>query len=774
MQGSYFLRKHTLLRENPSFVSRKRRENYTVMDIGYLLNILLRRKWLILSVALAAAVVTFLLVGKLPPTYKADAVIETGIIKFKGRTISRDNPFMQKFMVESAFNDLLDQMVSRRSVRMLTNELLHHDLIKPVETGTDPFRLPDLEDSELSSTDFEDFVAVFTSIGVEDSTDAFRIERHNQMRVNDLAKAFGYDYKTITEDLEITRKADTDNIEISFTSENPELSYFVVQKFSENFLSYYENELNAEGDDKIAFYQQERDDKKRLLDAKVRRIEGYRSEKGLVDLETQGETVVGQIKDLEIELEEQRSLIPALRQDLAATQQRLQQFGGENGREYTSVTILNERLQNLRDEQSRTIDEFYDSGQDKKLGKRISELSTQIDEVTKQIANARVEGRRAGVRGKEERVESLYQRQLDLEEQLNSARSKEKSLTREIRSLQGRKSGFTRDDAELNRLERERDILEKDYLDVESKLREAQLNSRSTPNPLTVIEPPQLPDEPEPSKRLLLSAFSGFGGGTLATLAVLLMAFFDKTMQNAGQLRRHTRLPVVGTLPRLKAKRLDLGTIFSRYIGKPGIETFKENIRRLRQTIAESGGQSFLVVSPKPGEGKSFLILMLAYSFSLSDKKVLIVDTNFKHNTLSGYAVNGEFEVKDVSKADKKSWFGGNKIETHGLEALTLRNVTIMGNRGGAQSPNEILVGKNFGGLVERYKRQYDYIFLEAATMNQYSDARELVPYADKVIGIVSTESELSSKDAESIEYLQSLGDKYLGTVLNLVEERNV
>ena len=29
-------------------------------------------------------------------------------------------------------------------------------------------------------------------------------------------------------------------------------------------------------------------------------------------------------------------------------------------------------------------------------------------------------------------------------------------------------------------------------------------------------------------------------------------------------------------------------------------------------------------------------------------------------------------------------------------------------------------------------------------------------------------------EDAESIEYLQSLGDKYLGTVLNLVEERNV
>lgn len=747
------------------------------MDIAYLLNILLRRKWLILSVAFLAAVVTFLLVGTLPPTYKADAVIETGIIKFKGRTISKDLPFMQKFMVESAFNDLLDQMKSRRSVRMLTDTLLRHDMaeldrMERLGEGK-PFRVPDLEEAELSNDDFHAFKTVLTSHN-RDTLGMPRVERVNNLRQSDLAKAFGYDYKAISEDLEIIRKADTDNLEISFSSESPELSYFAVQEFLRRFLTYYEEELNADGNEKIGFYRTELTNKERELDAKTRQIEALRQRNGLVDVETQGEAVIAQIKELEVELEAQRSLVPALRRDLEKTQALLVRYGSDNGGEYQSVTYLNERISTLRQEQGEMVEQYYDGGaQDEKLKKRMKAVSDEIQALVQQLASARQEGRKAGVRGKSERIEKLFDRQLEQEADLNSAIAAAEGLVREISSLRGRQGGLTRDDGTLRRLESERLVLEKAYLQLEDKLREAQIDSRSTPNPLTVVEPPQLPDEPESSKRMLLTAFSGIGGGTLSVLAVLLMAFFDRTMQTPAQLRAYTKLPLAGAINRLRTRELDLANLFTQYHPRDGVELFKEGIRRLRNVLETSGGKSFLFVSPKAGEGKSFLVLMLAYSLSLSDKRVLIIDTNFKHNTLSGYAKDGKFEVRDVRETGKRRWFGGKKPEERAFGNLQLP-VTIMGNRGGAQSPNEILVGKNFGQLVETFKREYDYIFLEAATMNDYSDARELLPYADKVVGVVNAENELGPKDNDSLDFLRGLGDRYLGTVLNMADARNL
>ena len=747
------------------------------MDLGYLLNILLRRKWLILSVALLAAVVTFLLVGTLPPTYKADAVIETGIIKYKGLTLSKEGTYVQEFLVESAFNNLLDQMHSRRSVRMLTDTLLRHDMVE-LDRGEygEPFRLPDLEEAELTADDFDVFRTVLTSQHHRDTTGTVRVERVNNLRQSDLAKAFGYDYKTMLEDLSIVRKGDTDNIEVSFSSESPELSYFAVQEFLRRFLKYYEEEFNAEGNERVRFYRSELVNKKRELDGKTREIESLRQRNGLVDVDVQGKSVVEQIKELEVELETQRSSIPALRRDLEKTQSLLVRYGSDNGGEYQSVTYLNERISTLRQQQGEMVEQYYDGGaQDEKLKERMKAVSDEIQSLVQQLASARQEGRKAGVRGKSERIEKLFERQLEQEADLNTAIAAADGLQREIASLRGRKGGLTRDDGTLRRLEREREVLEKAYLQLEDQLRDAQVKLRSTPNPLTVVEPAQLPDEPESSKRMLLTAFSGIGGGTLSVLAVLLMAFFDRTMQTPGQLRSYTKLPLAGAINRLRARELDLATLFQQYQPKGGVELFKEGVRRLRNVLETSGGKSFLFVSPKAGEGKSFLILMLAHSLSLSDKRVLIVDTNFKHNTLSGYAKDGQFEVRDVRDTGKRRWFGGSKeAEKQAFGALELHNVTIMGNRGGAQSPNEILVGKNFGQLVENFKRQYDYIFLEAATMNDYSDARELLPFADKVVGVVNAENELGPKDNDSLDFLRGLGDRYLGTVLNMADARNL
>jgi len=97
-----------------------------------------------------------------------------------------------------------------------------------------------------------------------------------------------------------------------------------------------------------------------------------------------------------------------------------------------------------------------------------------------------------------------------------------------------------------------------------------------------------------------------------------------------------------------------------------------------------------------------------------------------------------------------------------------------LGNNGGFESPDEILSGKNFSQLIDILSTEYDYIFLEGAALNDYSDTKELEKYVQKVIPVFSADTSIGQLDRESINYLRSLGNKLAGAILNKVELKNL
>jgi uncharacterized protein involved in exopolysaccharide biosynthesis len=54
------------------------------MDVGYLIRILDRRKWLILSAMFVAAAATFVFLNRRPQRFKATVIMATGIVNYKG------------------------------------------------------------------------------------------------------------------------------------------------------------------------------------------------------------------------------------------------------------------------------------------------------------------------------------------------------------------------------------------------------------------------------------------------------------------------------------------------------------------------------------------------------------------------------------------------------------------------------------------------------------------------------------------------------------------
>ncbi len=750
------------------------------MDFSYLINILLKRKWLLLSVVLVSAASTWFLIGKLPPAFKSKAIISTGIIDYKGPNLQKDNPFIQKFQIESSFNGLIEKMKSRNTIKLLTDRLLQHDL-----SGSDskeaPFREPDTEKSGLTQEELDNFAVRLRTSNLQTDSSLHEKPQPEQYSFR-IAEAYGYDYETLLKKLDIKRIGETDFMSVEFESENRELAFFVVKTYLEEFLKLHDFDISETENTAINFHQKQSVERKAALDAKIREINEYKRVNNLVDIETQQKSVVGHLQELELRKEEQSQIIEAAKMQLPILNAKIAEFTKATGNDYLGNLNLGEDYNKLDSQIKGLQEDLVDEVA--KGGPRVAAISNKIVTLREQQSRFIQKNIPVGVKGKDKYADLVLAwmgERLEYELNLKYAIEAKKSYESEILKSQGNVRQLVLDDNELNTLNADKDRLQAEYLKANEDFTDAKLFADGTKNPLVEVEPAELASEPEPAHRSMFSAFAGIASGSIASILFFLLAFMDSSLQSPSQFLRSTRLPLLGYVNKVKVKNMNLQHMFASTLPQADVEAFKENIRKLRTAIENSGAKKILFVSPKEQEGKSFLIVMLAYALSLNNKRILIIDTNFKNNTLSNFKTKSYIEITtDPSVGIMAKGLGTGQKQLAappGAEEYSdpqLKNIDIIGNKGGSQSPAEVLAGKDFQKVLEQYNKKYDYIFMEAASMNKFSDARELMPFADKVVGIFSSQSPIGNHDNDTIQYLRDMNDKMLGGVLNNVDLKNL
>jgi Mrp family chromosome partitioning ATPase len=192
-----------------------------------------------------------------------------------------------------------------------------------------------------------------------------------------------------------------------------------------------------------------------------------------------------------------------------------------------------------------------------------------------------------------------------------------------------------------------------------------------------------------------------------------------------------------------------------------------------------------LVTSLRKAQGKSFFIIALAHSLSLLKKRVLIIDTNLRNNSLTRlFLAQPNFALMLDSFKSGSRLLGGHNGETgeatppspveRNLITRTKNSfIDIIGNKKTQLSPAEIIPGGDFKVLLEWFKGEYDYILLEGPGLNSYSDTKELIKFVDLVIPMFSADSTIDNQDIESLNFLKSLSLRLGAAVLNNVQPVN-
>jgi len=376
---------------------------------------------------------------------------------------------------------------------------------------------------------------------------------------------------------------------------------------------------------------------------------------------------------------------------------------------------------------------------------------------------------------------TLLEQKNDLEVDIQASNAKISSIQQKINALKSTASSVSSKGANVETMMEEVKLAEKEYLDAKQKYNNAYETSSSAVNNFRQLQIAQPAIEPEPSKRKLIVGMAGTVTLLSVTLVIMMLAYLDSSIKTPAIFSRMVNLKLISMVNFMNMKNKNLREIVTSdntkesRIEKQRSNLFRESIRKLRYEIESTGKQIFLFTSTQKGQGKTTLIQALSYSLSLSNKKILIIDTNFCNNDLTIQMEADPVLEKISSNADGTA-VNGSFVERIKANAKNIGagNIFVIGSEGGDYTPSEILPRENFLHHLHALTVEYDYIFLEGPPLNSFTDSKELTQYVDGVVAVFAATHIVKQIDKESINFFKELNGKFCGSVLNKVNLENV
>src|SRR5688572_11415611 len=746
------------------------------------LKILKRKLGILLGVPILTVVASYFLISEMGDRYKSTAQIATGFTADDAVKLT-ETP-ATPFDVSTNFTNLIKSMNSVPVLNLVSYRLVIHDL-----EDEKPFRLfdeskePNVIIDEKATTKalalFKTKLSSMKPLNLSDPQDQLLAA---------VLKGYRYDVETLSKDLKIQRVENSDFISVDYFSENPFLSALTVNVLCQEFIRYNKTLKTDRSSESIEFLKTIVDEKKKILDQKTDTLNKFKLKNNVFTHDTETKNKIALITDYELNRDREVSTINRLEFSISKLQNTIEVKSKSLGKANQQETILvNQRIVELR----RQINEIMSSGNESGKG-RLSQLRDEL-----QLETSRLDALSANEKAVQE-FKELEKERDDLKMDLQIAKNNLSSIDQSLRRLKNDVAGSASKQVSTTDLDREVELATNEYMNAQDKYNAAKNKSLVIGSSLRQILEGQPSYKPESSQATLIMALAGGGGFLISLLVILGFEFLDSSVRVATRLEKLTGLPNIGSVNFLKDKEFNLREVFKDRSSNKEYEMFSHFLRKLRYEVQSSNGKVFLVTSTQVNAGKSFLILSLAYAMSLVQAKVLIIDTNFRRNALTkallpridtrrllkkgiddddddDLMLEENFDDDDDDRLPGQSLPVktnlGEKDPTRILVNRTkFPGVDIIGNIGANDSPSEIMAGRDFKKMIENLSARYDCVIMEGPALNDYSDSKELIDYADKVIPVFSAGASLGHRDRESIKYFKSINGKLMGTVLNKVQ----
>jgi len=559
---------------------------------------------------------------------------------------------------------------------------------------------------------------------------------------------------------------DSEFVEISMTCSAAKEAADIVNEMLNLFLATREDTEQQEISRKLKGLEDQRVRVQSELDSANQGLDDIRAAYNLTDIEQPlgryfQHTITIRLNDLELQKNELDLAIKQLQADIGnlkelATGPITEQIEIQIERDPV-MTTLAQQIAYLEAQLSGRLTKFGENHRDvRQTRELIAETQNKRDQRKKEIANqtrqANLENARDGLVVLQKRFE-----QLEALRQEAEAQKKELDLAR----IQYEKGQKIRDER-LTMLNSIKEQIEKFKI---------MYNDPETPKVLAVGLAPR-PLEMVFSRQWWLWFPSGTILGLLLGLGLaFLIELANDLVRTPRDVARFLRIPLLGVIPDAsedsQVRRIEL----FHAVRQAPYSVISEAYRRCRTNLKLSGPpeslKTLLISSGMAGDGKTSVAVNLSTTFVATDKKVLLIDANFRQPRLHKL-----FERVEPKDSAEHFDFGLSSVLTHqctsdeAVRPTDIEGLDIVDCGPLPANPAELLGSMRMEELLAKQRKKYDYVIIDGPPVLLVSDAKVLAGLVDATLLVFHAASTSRGAAQRTIRELKQVNSRIAGCVL--------
>ncbi|MEO6154482.1 MAG: polysaccharide biosynthesis tyrosine autokinase [Thermomonas sp.] len=376
----------------------------------------------------------------------------------------------------------------------------------------------------------------------------------------------------------------------------------------------------------------------------------------------------------------------------------------------------------------------------------MQQLKGQIDELSRQISQET-----GGVRAS---VKAEY----------DATAMQERMLMGRIASLRTEALDVDGRSIQYNILKREVDTNRQLYDGLLQRYKEVGVAGDVRSNNISIIDRAEVPQGRFKPNLILNLAIGMLLGAMLGVLVAFLLEFLDDTIKTPEDVEQKLKLAVLGIIPNLGPKE-----IMADVAGNPQ-SSFSEAYRSVRTTLqfATDHGvpKTLLITSTSPGEGKSTTALALARNFAQLGKRVLLIEADLRnpslHRTLG-------LQGQGIGLSNLLA--GGSTLADATLETDDPGLKVILA---GPLPPNpaELLSGSKLISALTVAAEHYDQIIVDGPPVLGLADAPILANVMDGTLLVVNSAKTKINAAQAALKRLLAARARVVGALLSKYDSR--
>jgi len=752
-------------------------------QIEELLDLLLRRKWLIVLVLVLTTVGAALHSYSQVPVYRTSSLV----LVEKGQQAGTESAIGAQAQAQgsgllpsssSLRNELMFLRNSQALRERVAKRLLMRGEARRVLTSQGTSPLGRLTDRVWASVNQRFGEGRFGEGGAEPEDRAPSRLDTTQLSPSSIAPA-------LAGRVRFSRAGSEANvIQVVAQDKTPAVAKLLANLFTEAYIDLTKESSRSRVKASRTFLEQRSQELERELETIEQRIQRFQQNRNAVSLDQRQGSLTSRIAETESQLEQARIELRMERSSLESLQEELESIQPGQLSERLASTV-DEEIASLQSEiaklelskqqlelQSGTPS-AADSAQISQIDRRIQKLRARISQLSDQYVDEVMGGGLSPEQGAQ-RVDELKRRIAEKKIQIKGLESRIDVLSKRLKESERELNAIPQKSMELAQLKRDQKYAEQMYGFVTKQLQQVRVQEKSELGYATQISEagmPGIPIRPKPRQNMIYGVILGLllGGGL-----ALLRDQMDNRLYKPDQIREmgYHGIGVIPNLTPLIEDQLggqavverDGQTLATGLIGalKPysaATEAYRKIWTNLQLGRPDGESGTVLVTSPGSGDGKSLTAANLATVIAQAGHATLLIDGDLRRPRLH--------KIFGLSRAPGLTETLQNDLEEHAMKRPLAENLCVLPAGTEVESPTKVLGSARFREFLREAGQYFDHIIVDSSPVLATSDGPMLSDLCDATLCVaragVTTEDELG----DALGALGEVGADVAGVVFN-------